>query len=354
MRFFVTLFFHSFLIFFIFFDRANSGDQSNRGFIDVHVHIIGGKGFNEDIDGAIDVTINHMNKLGIGKAIILPPPQVTTQNWYDYPAYLESLANYPGRLFFLGGGGQLNSFLHKYKNVGAVTPEVKNKFSETAKQIIKDGAKGFGEIASLHISAAPGHPFEFVPADHPLLKTLATLAATLDVPIDLHMDATINKIKTPLRFTNADNPPTLPPTIASLARLLEHNTKAKIVWAHGGSDPLGSMSTKIIMELMNKYPNLYVSLRVVGGRAPMNNKILAFGEIDEDWLNLLKHHSDRFVVGSDSFFVAPTLRGKGPGVRFSQRNVPKLRATRHFLSLLPPDLFKKVAWENAVRIYKLE
>ena len=41
-----------------------------------------------------------------------------------------------------------------------------------ADEVIDAGAVGFGEMASLHISAADGHPYEFVPADHPLLGDL--------------------------------------------------------------------------------------------------------------------------------------------------------------------------------------
>jgi hypothetical protein len=114
------------------------------------------------------------------------------------------------------------------------------------------------------------------------------------------------------------------------------------------------MSSALVGDLMDEYSNLYVSLRVVGGRAPMHNKLLGFGDIVPEWLNILNRHSDRFVIGSDSFFVSPKLRGSGPGVRFAQRNVPKLRATRHFLSLLPPSVARKIARDNAVRIYGLK
>ena len=202
-------------------------------------------------------------------------------------------------------------------------------------------------MASLHISAAPGHPYEYVPADHPLLRVLADVAAELDVLIDLHMDAVAEEAPPPVRFAAGDNPPLLPPTLASLRRLLAHNHKAKIVWAHGGSDLIGAMTPALIGELMDTYSNLYVSLRVVGSRAPMHNNLLAFGE----WRALLIRHSGRFVIGSDSFFVAPSLQGSGPGMNFAKGNVPKLKATRKFLSLLPREVVQKIAKDNALRIY---
>ncbi len=333
---------------------AQPGGVPGVEFIDVHVHLIGGRSNNEDYRGAAIEAIDHMDRLGIRKAIIMPPPQVINKDWYDYPAFVHALHKYPDRFSFLGGGGELNSELHKYSAPSSVTEDVKRAFADQAEKTIRDGAIGFGEIASLHISAVPGHPFEFVPADHPLLRVLADVAAKFDVPIDLHMDAADNEMPVPPRFKDGDNPTLLPPTIEPLQRLLKYNPNAKIVWAHGGSDPLGSMSPALIGKLMDEHSNLYVSLRVVGGRAPMHNKLLSFGEIVPEWLNILNRHSDRFVIGSDSFFVSPNLRGSGPGTRFAQRNLPKLRATRHFLSLLPPSVARKITRDNAIRIYGLK
>ncbi|MDP7663388.1 MAG: amidohydrolase family protein [Nitrospinota bacterium] len=336
------------------FDLANAQDLSGEGFIDVHVHLIGGQSNNEDYEGAVNEAIENMDRLGIHKAIILPPPQVISQNQYDYPSFVHALRQYPGRFSFLGGGGFLNAELHKHGNPSSVTEDVKRAFANHAEQIIRDGAVGFGEIASLHISAVSGHPFQFVPADHPLLRVLSDVAAKFNVPIDLHMDATVDEMSTPHRFKDGDNPPVLPQTVDHLHQLLAHNPNAKIVWAHGGSDPLGSMSPAIIGSLMDKYSNLYVSLRVVGSRAPMYNKLLGFGEIAPKWIDLLKRHADRFVIGSDSFFVSPNLVGSGPGVKFAQRNVPKLRATKYFLSLLPPNVARSIMRDNAIRIYRLK
>ena len=342
------------LLFLHVFDAAKAQARSGVEFIDVHVHLIGGRGNNEDYEGAVNKAIGRMDQLGIRKAIILPPPQVESQDWHDYKTFAYALSEYPDRFSFLGGGGELNAKLHKYNDASSITNDVKRTFADQAEKIIRDGAIGFGEIASLHISAAPGHPYEFVPADHPLLRILADVAAKFNVPIDLHMDAAVDEIPIPPRFKNWRNPPILPSTISPLRRLLKYNPDAKIVWAHGGSDPLGSMSPALIGKLMDEYLNLYISLRVVGGKAPMHNKLLGFGEIVPEWLDVLNRHSDRFVIGSDSFFVSPNLKGSGPGFRFAQKNVPKLRATRHFLSLLPPAVARKIARDNAVRIYGLK
>ena len=79
------------------FDAVKAQARSGVEFIDVHVHLIGGRGSNEDYEGATNKAIGHMDRLGIRKAIILPPPQVISQDWYDYPAFIHSLIKYPDR-----------------------------------------------------------------------------------------------------------------------------------------------------------------------------------------------------------------------------------------------------------------
>jgi hypothetical protein len=287
-------------------------------------------------------------------AIVLPPPQVDAQPVYDVSAFVTALARHRGRFAYLGGGGMLNAIIHRHADPASVTDTVKRELAAAADAIIDGGAVGFGEMASLHISAAPGHPYEFVPADHPLFRVLAEVAARRDVPIDLHMDAVEGEMTTPPRFAAEANPPKLPDTMGALVRLLAHDRKARIVWAHGGSDPLGAMTPATIGRLMDAHPNLFVSLRIVPPQAPvMTNKALNAGGLDPDWKALLTRYPDRFVIGTDSFMASPSVRGSGPGLSFAERNTPKLQATVQFLSLLPPDVAGKIRSANAVRIYKL-
>ena len=321
--------------------------------IDVHMHLIGGRGPQQDFAGAVDAAIHEMERFGIAMAIVLAPPQVDQQPVYDASAFVSALQRHRSRFAYLGGGGALNPTLHRYADPARVTDAVKRDFAAAAEQIIDNGAVGFGEMASLHMSATTGHPYEFVPADHPLLRVLADVAAKRDVPIDLHMDAVEGEMPTPSRFATPPNPPKLADTMGGLVRLLTYNPKARIVWAHGGSDPLGAMTPAAMGRLMDVHPNLSVSLRIVGARAPMMNKALTGTGLDPDWKELLTRHADRFMIGTDSFMVSPSVRGGGPGVTFAERNIPKLQATVHFLSLLPPNVAAKIGRENAMRIYKL-
>jgi predicted TIM-barrel fold metal-dependent hydrolase len=324
--------------------------------IDVHLHLVPGLigRSRTDFAGAVQTALRDMDELGIAVAIVLPPPQVDGQERYDHEAFTSALERHRGRFAFMGGGGSLNAILHRHADPAQVSDAVRRDFAAAAEKIIDAGAAGFGEMAALHMSAVQGHPFESVSADHPLLLVLADVAARRDVPIDLHMDAAEGDTPTPPRFSVPPNPPRLADTIGGLERLLRHNPKARIVWAHGGSDPIGGQSPATIARLMDAHPNLFVSLRIVGGGAQnMQHRALRDGDLEPGWRALLTRHPDRFVIGTDSFMLAPTVRGGGPATQFAERNAQKLRATTLFLSLLPPEVANKISSENAARIYRL-
>ena len=193
-----------------------------------------------------------------------------------------------------------------------------------------------------------------MPADHPLLKLLADVAARRDVPIDLHMDPTATEISTPPRMAaHSANPPRLPATMPALERLLTYNPKARIVWAHAGSDPLGGMTPEAIGRMMDTHPNLFVSLRIGPPNIPALNKVLSGDGLDPAWAILLSRHTDRFVIGTDGFVPSPLAPGGGPGMSFAEKRLPNLSATVRFLSLLPQEQARKIGRDNAIRIYRL-
>ena len=328
--------------------------QASVPWVNVHVHLVAGRGVQTDYAGAINATLEEMDRFGISTTIVMPPPQIDSQSTYDAPDFASILQRHHGRMVWMGGGGTLNPLIHRYADPARVTETVKRDFTALAERIIDQGASGFGEMASLHISHESGHPYEFVPADHPLFRLLADIAARREVPIDLHMDPVEGQMPTPSQLKGDVNPPMLSDTLGGLARLLAYNPKARIIWAHGGSDPLGAMTAAAVGRLMDTYTNLYVSLRIPPPPAPVYNKALTINGIDLEWQALLNRHADRFVLGTDAFVVSPSARGSGPGMNFAKKNVPAFQATLRLLALLPPEIAQKIGRENAIRLYRLK
>ncbi|MBT3361823.1 MAG: amidohydrolase family protein [Rhodospirillales bacterium] len=257
------------------------------------------------------------------------------------------------RFAFLGGGGSLNPMIHRHDADSGDHKNLVEEFDKIADTIILAGGAGYGEMSSLHISVMPGHEYNFQPADHPLFRRLADIAARHDVPIELHNDAVVGIFPAPRGLRHNDNPGNFPGTIKSLERLLAYNPKAKISWAHGGSDPLGEMTPRLILRMMDKYANLYMSLRINSGTGRASNLVFDGRGLDTDWSALLKRHPDRFFIGTDAMFVAPQIPKKGPAHKFAENNDTRYEDTARFLSLLPDDLALKIASGNAKRIYRL-
>jgi len=77
------------------------------------------------------------------------------------------------------------------------------------------------------------------------------------------------------------------------------------------------------------------------------------GEVNEEWLAVLKDFPDRFVLGSDTMIVATHYTGPPTPRIFAGRGEGQRSAIRRLLSALPPDVARRIGYENAQRLYRL-
>ncbi len=320
--------------------------------IDVHDHLIPGQG--RDFAGAFDAAEAIMDQAGIRTMIVMPPPQNAAK--YDGDAFAAALRKHAGRFAWLGGGGSLNVLVQQSAPESKITNDLLRQFQQQAEDLLRAGASGFGEMAIQHLSLhAADHPYENVPADHPLLLLLADIAARHDVPIDVHLDLVTNDIALPAWLADSsNNPKVLHANLAAFERLLDHNPKARICWAHAGSDNIGHWTAELSRILLQKHPNLYLSLRLGPGHAAENFPLTPDGRIRPEWLRLLEDFPGRFVIGGDNFIASATFQGSGTAAKLSSRAPASRQLTPAFLNALPPELARKIAVDNAVALYKLK
>ena len=319
-------------------------------YVDTHNHLIIGRGRSGDYLSGASKALDTMNRLGIEKMLVMPPPfSPGNPRYFDVEELLPVVRKFQGRFFVLGGGGSLNIMIHEAADEEAVTSELKRRFEERALEIFSKGAVGFGEFAVEHFSLGYDHPYESVPADHPLFLLLADIAAGKGVPIDIHMEAVPEDMPLPDRqilTRSGRNPEMLRANIPAFERLLSYNKSAKIIWAHVGWCNTGYRTPGLCRDLLTRHPNLYMSFKLSPEGVPEVRPITRDQKsIRPEWLQLLRDFSDRFVIGTDQFYGPPGSRQIGP---------QKTEATRLFMNLLPSDLAWKIGIENPLRIFNIE
>jgi predicted TIM-barrel fold metal-dependent hydrolase len=324
--------------------------------IDVHVHLWSPRGPGPRSEGESDYEaagknlLEHMDRYGIARALLMPPPRTRGNERPDEIGALKKLVkDYPQRFALAAGGDVLSPMIHETK-ADAVTKEIRERFEREALRLAAEGVKAFGELSALHLSFNEDHVFEETLPDHPLFLALADISAKTGIPIDLHMEAVEKEMATPAGFGDR-NPEMLKANIPALERLLKHNRKARIVWQHIGWDNTGQMTLDLLRRLLKGHENLFMALRieeraVTRDKKPMPHRIVdRQGKVVAEWAALLEEFPDRFVIGSDEFFTRP-----GSPKRWPQ----SFEETWRMLDQLKEELAAKIGRENAKRIYNLQ
>jgi len=317
--------------------RTASLTPAPAPYTDAHTHI-----YQLDPEGAVALILAAQAKLNGTKYFIQTEPYgPDNPGAWDIELIVSAVKKHPDKLAVLGGGGTLNPMILDAYRTGNAGPDVQKKFRARAEELLRLGAVGFGELSIEHLSLpqSPVKDYEYAPADSPLMLLLADIAAEHNVPIDLHMEAVPQDMPMPAEY-KAPNPPQLHANIAPLERLLVHNPRAKIIWAHAGSDNIGFRTPALNRRLLAAHPNLYMEIKYDPG-FPGKDPPIVDGKLKPEWLKLYQDFPDRFIIGSDQHFDPPAT-------------VPLARAQQNALLLnqLPVDLRKKIATENALKLYQ--
>jgi uncharacterized protein len=269
---------------------------------------------------ALEANTAHLDGAGITNAMLL-----ARLPYADQFAALQ--AKYPGR------------YLGWFAGTDVSSPDA----SKMLEQAVKSGAIGFGELKN-HVEAAG-----------PELRRLYALAAELGVPILVHFQEVPH---TPTEGTFATG-------FKNFEAMLKAYPKTTFIghadafWANLSADyanqeayPAGKIVRGGITDkLLGDYANLYGDLAANSG----NNGLSRDPQFTADFL---KRHQDKLIFGSD----CSCADGKGGGI--SQANNPAAArlggkcVARETLTLLKktvtPQMFKKMTWDNAHRVYKLK
>ena len=151
------------------------------------------------------------------------------------------------------------------------------------------------------------HIHQIDPEDEPLLRDVAAMAKSGDIPVHVHSGAE------PVRL---------------LYRLEPSLT---IIWAHAGmSEPAG-----VVEAMMAEFPSLYADTSF------RENDILAAGDgIAPDWRQVIERFPKRFMVGTDTWVNSQWADYAG-----------LIAINRQWLAHFPRKTAELIAYKNAERLF---
>ncbi len=213
--------------------------------------------------------------------------------------------------------------------------------SEIDKKLVQRKVVGIGEVLVRHWAYAGdggqiGRHAEINQTfDSVFIRQIASVAMRHDVPVVVHMEA-------------------YPDLVEQLGRVLQELPLLKLVWAHG----CGRLNPTKIQELLENHPALYCDLSNMtntGGygsgwpRAELfTSKIEEGGVFLEPYKQTILNFPDRFFVGMDVAHQSRWIMQKGN--TFEKR----VQRTRELLGQLPIETARKLAFENAIQIFKIK
>ena len=265
----------------------------------------------------------------------IPPFDKDATHAYDAEVVMPAAQPQGGRVAVLGGGGSLNPMIMRAAATGNAGPDVRAAFTARAEALLKLGVAGFGEMAAEHFAGAT--PYESAPPDHALFLLLADIAAEHGVPIDLHLEAVPKAMALPVELLSPPNAARLQPNVAAFERLLAHNRRARIIWAHLGTDFTGFRTPAESRRLLRAHDNLYLEIKH-DPRAVGKNPIMVGGKITGEWMALFQEFPDRFLIGSDQHYPEQGQSARWPSVVA-------------ILNQLPGPLREQIGAANARRVF---
>ena len=246
--------------------------------------------------------------------------------------------SHPGQIFVLAGM-QRPGFT--FMDWNAPNSAAQRILSEIDQKLIQRKVVGIGEVLVRHWAYAGdggqiGRHAEIDQSfDSVFIRQIALVAMRHDVPVVIHMEA-------------------YPDLVNQLQLVLTELPRLKLVWAHG----CGRLNPTKIQALLESHSALYCDLSNMtntGGygsgwpRAEsFTSKMEEGGVFLEAYKNVILNFPDRFFVGMDVAHQSRWAMQKGN--TFEKR----VQRTRELLGQLPISIARKLAFENTLKIFKLQ
>lgn len=262
-----------------------------------------------------EADLAHIEGSGVRMAVLLTAAAAVERS-------NQAMTKYPGRFVM-------------FTSVNVTQPDA----IETLRKTGAAGTKGFGELKTADIAI-----------DSPEMRRVYELAAEMQVPVLIHFQDYPSQPGGHDVFNTG---------IVRLPAMLKAYPKTTFIghgnsfWANISADvapvsyPTGPVKRGGLTDkMLSDYPNLYGDLSANSGRNSLARDT-------EFAAGFLARHQNKLMLGSD----CPCSDGHGTGQVSQEPLVKGKCVARETLTALkqlaPPDMFRKITWENGVKLLKI-
>ena len=295
--------------------------------VDTHSHLVApnrrsGSYGNPDV-------LATMGKAGVARIILLPPPNAAVNGDAQVKGTRDALVRETGgRVLAMCGSDYLSQWMNSAALAGKLPTDVGQRQERLATDLQSGGCVGVGEIGLFHFRKLPWQPVIMLPAAYSPLLAIGEVAARLGVPLDLHAES-----------REPDMTPHEADVFATIAAMFERAPGLRLICSH-----TCLTTAKNARTLLSAYPGLMMNLHAYRNPrewAHLEPSTDLTGHFYEDWAALIEEMPDRFTIGDDFMF----------GWNDPEDYVMHFQKLRNTLGSLAPAVARKVAFENAVRIF---
>jgi predicted TIM-barrel fold metal-dependent hydrolase len=307
------------------------GDPYSGPLVDTHAHLNPPSarrgGTQADVLAAIAAA-------RVGRIVLLPAPNEgvfrNPQPTQEERAGLVRSSG--GRVLRMCGSEYLTDWMSDSARHGAAVGAkvLESKLEQLGRDLKTGACAGVGEIGFLHFDTAGGQPVVRLPASYPPFVAIARVAAEAHLPLDIHAEP-FEPDKTTSHHAEI---------YGTIATLFREAPGLVLVYSHNGMTNPGNARA-----LLKAFPGLLMNLRFFRRESwdHLDPIVNDRGRLYADWAALLEEMPERFMIGSDFLF--------GWNPRPTEDYERLMNVTRRILGGLPPDVARKIASENAERLF---
>jgi hypothetical protein len=282
----------------------------------------------------LKVVTEAMDLAQVGRLVLLPTPNSgRAPGTSTILGQMDLLRrNSKGAVLVMCGSDYLTPWMQSAAELGSVPDDIDRQMARLARDLKSGACAGVGEIGFRHYDKTGQQLAIDLPAGYPPLLAIAETAAKSNAPLDLHAEPAEP------RGTRHDAE-----VFGTIGAMFARSPNLRLIGSH-----TAMTNARNARALLAAFPTLTMNVNFGKHTSSVDWRNLE-GVTDDrrqlyaDWAALFEEMPDRFMVGTDFFF------GRGGDVPKEYER--RIRHVRRVLGSLDPVAARRIAFENAARVF---